>query len=66
MSYHTDECIVHSMRGYKRPLYRYRRVYRSKDDVKKRISYLRREYGDDNVVSMSGDRLTQIVYIRIN
>lgn len=68
MAYHTSERIVHSMRGYNRPLYKYQRVYRNKDEVNRRISYLKREYGEDNVVSMPmcDDSTTEIVYIRIN
>lgn len=67
MSYHTLEHTITSKRGWKRPLYSGSRVYRSMRDVMKRISYLARQYGDENVVHMpkKGDPSTVEVYIRI-
>lgn len=67
MSYHTIEHRVTSMRGWKRPLYSGNRVYRTVHEVKRRIAYLAREYGEENVVHMpkKGDPTTEIVYIRL-
>ena len=67
MSYHTLEHTITSKRGWKRPLYSGNRVYRTFNDVLKRISYLSREYGDENVIHMrkKGDPTTEIVYIRV-
>lgn len=68
MSYHTLEHKISSLRGWKRPLYSGTRVYRTKSDVMRRISWLQREYGDENVAHMpcKGDESTEIVYIRMN
>lgn len=67
MSYHTQELTVTSKRGWKRPLYSGSRVYRTIEDVKRRIQWLAREYGQENVVHMEkkGDPSTEIVYIRL-
>ncbi len=68
MSYHTLEHKISSMRGWKRPLYSGTRVYRTKMDVMRRISWLQHEYGDENVAHMpcKGDPSTEIVYVRLN
>lgn len=68
MPYHTLEHRISSMRGWKRPLYSGIRVYRTKNDVKRRISWLCNEYGDENIVHMpcKNDPTTEIVYIRLN
>lgn len=47
MSYHTFENVIDSMRGWKRPLYSYTRVYRTKNGVLGRIRLLQMEYGDE-------------------
>lgn len=67
MSYHTLEHTITSKRGWKRPLYSGSRVYRTMNDVKRRIEALAREYGRENVVSMpkKGDPTTEVVYIRL-
>lgn len=67
MSYHTLEHTITSKRGWKRPLYSGERVYRSLNDVKKRIAWLCREYGEENIAHMpkKGDPSTEEVYIRI-
>ena len=67
MAYHTLEHTITSKRGWKRPLYSGSRVYRTMKDVKKRISWLAREYGEENVVAMpkKGDPTTEVVYIRL-
>lgn len=67
MVYHTFEHVIDSMRGWKRPLYTYTRSYRSRNDVRRRISWLCREYGDENIAHMpqKGDPSTEMVYIRV-
>ena len=67
MSYHTFENVIDSMRGWKRPLYSYTRVYRTKNGVLGRIRLLQMEYGDENIAHMpkKGDPTTEVVYIRI-
>lgn len=67
MSYHTVEHKIDSMRGWKRPLYTGKRVYRSTREVKKRIGWLCREYGDENIVHMPDkcDSRTEIVFVRV-
>ena len=67
MAYNTLERKVHSMRGYKNPLYTGRRVYRSHYEVKKRIKWLCNEYGADNIVHMPSkdDPNTEIVFVRV-
>ena len=67
MAYNAVEHIVESMRGWKRPLNSYRRRFGSKYGLNRRISYLRREYGDENVVvrPMKGDKGTVEVYVRV-
>jgi hypothetical protein len=56
------------MRGWKRPLWTGTRVYRTKNDIMKRISWLCRQYGDENIAHMpkKGDPTTEIIYIRLN
>lgn len=68
MPFQTIERTVHSMRGYKNPLWTGSRVYKTKNGVKSRIKWLRNEFGYDNVVHMTkkGDPNTEIVYIRVN
>ena len=67
MSYYTLEHTITSKRGWKKPLFTSNRVYRTMMDVKKRISWLAREYGSENVVAMpkKGDPNTEVVYIRL-
>lgn len=67
MSYYTQEHTITSKRGWKQPLFTSNRVYRTMQDVKKRIAWLGREYGHENVVSMpkKGDPNTEVVYIRL-
>ena len=66
-AYKTVEHKVNSMRGWKRPLYTGHRTYRSADEIKRRIGWLNREYGRDNVVPMvsKDDPLTTVVYVRV-
>lgn len=67
MPFYTQEHTVTSKRGWKRPLYTSRRVYRTFDDAMRRVSWLSREYGAENVVSMpkKSDPSTQVVYVRL-
>lgn len=67
MSFYTQEHTITSARGWKRPLFTSRRVYRTEKDIRKRISWLSREYGYENVVHMpkKGDASTELVYIRL-
>lgn len=67
MSYYTQEHTITSGRGWKRPLYTSKRVYSTFEDVKRRISRLKREFGAENVVDMpkKGDPCTQVVYVRL-
>lgn len=67
MTYHTIEHKITSIRGWKRPLYSGSRVYGSEKAVKGRINWLKREYGEDNVVHMAqkDDPSTEIVYVRL-
>lgn len=67
MAYHTLEHRIDSIRGWKRPLYSGTRVYRSMREVRKRIAWLCREYGDENIAHMPDrrDATTEIVYIRV-
>lgn len=67
MAFHTLEHKIDSLRGWKRPLYSGSRVYGTKSDVLKRIRWLEREYGHENVAHMThkGDPSTEIVYVRI-
>lgn len=68
MPYHTLEHKISSMRGWKRPLYSGTRVYRTREAVRQRISWLCSEYGEENVAHMASkaDPTTEIVYIRLN
>jgi len=68
MAFYTQERVVSSMRGYKKPLYSYRRVYGSLGEVKRRINHLVRDYGSENIVveGLNGAPNTQVVYIRVN
>lgn len=67
MSYHTYEHVIDSIRGWKRPLYSYKRVYRTKNGALGRIRLLQMEYGDENIATMpdKNDPTTEIVYIRV-
>lgn len=67
MSYHTIEHKIVSSKSWKHPLYTGNRVYRTAKDIGNRLSWLRREYGYDNVAHMpcKGDPTTTIVYIRL-
>lgn len=67
MSYYTLEHTITSKRGWKRPLFTSNRVYRTLGEVRRRISWLSREYGEENVSyrPKKGDPNTEEVYIRI-
>lgn len=67
MPYHTQEHVIDSKRGWKRPLYSYTRVYKTKNGVRWRIDSLKNEYGEENIANMpcKRDPTTEIVYIRI-
>ena len=67
MVFHTLEHIVDSMRGWKRPLYSYSRSYSTKYDVNRRIRWLIRTYGDENIAQMpvKDDPSTVEVYVRV-
>lgn len=67
MSYYTQEHTITSERGWKRPLFTSKRVYRSLRDVRRRIAWLCREYGEENVIykPKKGDPSTEEVYIRL-
>ena len=67
MAFRTYEKMIDSSRGYKRPLYSYTRSYRTFNDVRRRISQLIREYGEDNVIHMpcKDENDAALVYVRV-
>ena len=67
MAFRTYEKIIDSTRGWKRPLHSYTRYYKTFNDVRRRISYLVREYGSENVVHMpcKNENDAALVYVRV-
>ena len=67
MSYHTKEHVIARNASWKKPSFTRNRVYRTKNDAMRRISWLAREFGYENVVHepSKNELNTEVVYIRL-
>ena len=67
MSYEVIEHKVRSLRSWKRPIYTGHRTYRNVWEVKRRIKWLRNEYGYENIAIMPtrDSQTTTTVYVRV-
>ena len=68
MPYFTQELTISSTSNWKQPISTDSRKYHTKNDFMRHLSWLSREYGNENVVHMpkKGDLNTGVVYIRLS